>query len=117
MPACQPAQVRRVLRRPVSGRSRPVSGQIRVQSVPFRDNRQSGPGLMPAIVTSTGIRESAVERAKRLQRSADIFRAAADDAVAENQRAYERALDAIERAETAEREADLAWWWAERDRR
>jgi hypothetical protein len=66
---------------------------------------------MTAIVTSTGNRESALERAMRLQRSADIFRAAADDAVAENQRAYERAVGAIERAEAADREADLAWWW------
>jgi hypothetical protein len=66
-----------------------------------------------AIVTSTGNGETALQRAERLERSARIFRAAADDAVAENDRAYQRAVDAIARAESAEREADLAWWWAE----
>ena len=51
----------------------------------------------------------------RLERSARIFRAVADDALAENQGAYERAADAIKRAEEAEREANLAWWWAEHE--
>ena len=66
---------------------------------------------MTAIVSSVGNGESWFERAERLQRCADVFRAAAKDAVAENQRAYERALDAIGRAEAAEHEAELAWHW------
>ena len=68
---------------------------------------------MTAIVTSNGIRETPLERAERLQRSADICRAVADDAYEENQRAYQRAVDAIERAEYAEREAELAWRWVD----
>ena len=47
----------------------------------------------------------------RLECSARIFRAVADDALAENQRAHEWATDSIKRAEEAEREANLAWWW------
>lgn len=64
---------------------------------------------MTAIVTSSGSGETPFDRAMRLERSARIFRAVADDALAENQRAYERATDAIKRAEEAEREANLAW--------
>ena len=47
----------------------------------------------------------------RLECSARIFRAVADDALAENQRAYEWATDSTKRAEEAKREANLAWWW------
>lgn len=42
--------------------------------------------------------ETLLERASRLARAAKIMRAAAVDAVAENQRGYERATDAIQRA-------------------
>jgi hypothetical protein len=41
-PACQASQVKRVLRCPVPGQSRPVPGQIRGRSVPFRDNGHFG---------------------------------------------------------------------------
>lgn len=53
--------------------------------------------------------ETAMERADRLAKAARLFWAVADDAIAENARAYERAQDAIQRAETAQHEADLAY--------
>lgn len=54
--------------------------------------------------------ESKLDRAMRLAESARLFRAVADDAIEENARAYERAMDAIERADAAQREADLAYY-------
>jgi hypothetical protein len=65
--------------------------------------------FLTAIATSYGNGETRFDRAMRLQRTADVFRAAADDAVAENDRAYERAIQALAQAEYAEREASLAW--------
>jgi hypothetical protein len=53
--------------------------------------------------------ESKLRRAQRLARAAKLLRTVAEDAVAENERAYQRALDAIQRAETAEHEADMAY--------
>jgi hypothetical protein len=53
--------------------------------------------------------ESLLARANRLAENARLLRAVADDATEENHRAYERATEAIQRAEWAEREARLAY--------
>jgi hypothetical protein len=61
--------------------------------------------------------ETPLVRAIRLERAARIMRAAAEDAVAENQRAYERATEALQRAEHAEHEAEAAMDAWERSQR
>ena len=54
--------------------------------------------------------ETLEQRATRLERVAELLRAVAEDAIAENQRAYDRATEAIMRAENAEHEASTAFF-------
>lgn len=63
---------------------------------------------MSAIPDSLGTNESRLDRALRLQERARLYRAIADDAWAEDDRAYQRAQDAESRAADAAREFSLA---------
>ena len=52
--------------------------------------------------------ETPEQRYLRLRHTAEVMRRAADDAIQENNRAYDRANEAVVRAEAAEHEAATA---------